>query len=560
MKIMKQLITNIKTESILIVVIFLLSSFIALYWNSPYASIFYLLLLILAITPFFATKISRSSLKMKPLRPWKGGVSLGGSASSLPASSSPMEGRGFRRGGITFSLFFLGIIFYAFLIKYIGAIELWGDEIGVIKIASLNFNDIVKFTPKLHAAVPPLDYWNLWLYRQLIDVNPQYQEIIYRVPYMFFHLISSLLFTLMIIKNLFSDFNQKFYKHIIITLVFLTYFFNPLLFFYSIEVRFYALAVLGVNLILFLYLENKLYDLKFLPLLLLFCLNSVFQFIAITPFLIKDFLAKKFKTGGFKIFLLSFILMFVFVLPKLHAPNHVDTLASLGLIFSALHHFFFLQFPSFLQITALIIIIFWALIKNKIRGKILFLILAFFFCLFVISLAAYLKGYFDFHHRHYLFTLPILLYLLFSLIKLLDYKKEWLLFLLIFAFFTLPWITQTVNRLITQNLFSKALNGSKQILQLAQNKKMEIIIVPNSEKIMSESTYRFNLDSFNWYAQFYPGVKISSYQNEDYHQACKEFEASQKKVIFSLSGIIACPENVKIIIRPILGSVIGYHE
>ena len=34
---------------------------------------------------------------MKPLRPWKGGVSLGGSASFLPHSSPPLEGRGILR-------------------------------------------------------------------------------------------------------------------------------------------------------------------------------------------------------------------------------------------------------------------------------------------------------------------------------------------------------------------------------------------------------------------------------------------------------------------------------
>lgn len=38
--------------------------------------------------------------KMNPLRPWKDGVRLGGSASFLPASSSSMAGRGIRRGKI----------------------------------------------------------------------------------------------------------------------------------------------------------------------------------------------------------------------------------------------------------------------------------------------------------------------------------------------------------------------------------------------------------------------------------------------------------------------------
>lgn len=61
-------------------------------------------------------KIFNEKDKMKPLRPWKGGVSLGVSASSFPASSSPMEGRGFRRSGI--KVCFLMKKFFVFCYLY----------------------------------------------------------------------------------------------------------------------------------------------------------------------------------------------------------------------------------------------------------------------------------------------------------------------------------------------------------------------------------------------------------------------------------------------------------
>jgi hypothetical protein len=514
-KILKEL--SLFDTDVIIVFLFLFSSFMAVYWSSFYTIIFYFSLIVLAFYPLEVLQFLKSHLPR------------------------------------IFLFSFFGTIIYLLFSPAIKNVELWGDEIGVIKTAHLQFKEIVSYVSTHHASVPPLDYWNLWFWKFIADFTPiDYAELVYRIPYMFFHGLAAIIFSLLIEKTITKD---NLLPKSISFIAFLTYFLNPILFFYSIEVRFYSLAALGSVITLYLFVENKLYQLKFLPLLLLFCLNSIFEFILFFPLLIYGLIKESSNRKSIIISLISLVLMLLVIWPKLLIPQPVSAQQSLALVLSAFKKLVGLQFWTLYQIVTILIIIAMSLILNQLRRPFLLMAGFIFSYLIFITFTGLYKGYFDFHARHYLFILPFFLYLLFPLSGL-SLKQSLCLSILIFAIFTLPWANNIKEGLQEQSLFTKSLIGSKKIIKLAESKKLQIIVAPNIDNNLPEDVYRFNLESFFWYTQFYPSVKVISLDN--FGEACRYFEQKNNSILLSVNGILKCPNDISYQEVHLFGSVLGF--
>lgn len=501
------------------ILLFLLSAIIALYWPSTMAIIFYLLMI--AVVLFLLKPFSFLRVHLKK---------------------------------ISFFLS-LGTLIYLYFSRQINNIELWGDEIGVIKIAHLPFKYVVSQLSQQHIAVPPLDYWNLWFWKFIaILFPPNYAEIAYRIPYMIFHCLSAILFSLTVEKMV--DNSSKLFKSILSLVAFLTYFFNPILFLYSMEVRYYSLTALGAMVIIYLFLEKKLFYLKYLPLLLLFCLNSVFQFILLAPFVVYGLFDKNTEKGKLTLLFASLILMAALIRPILLIPPPVSNQQSINLILASLKLLINSQFRFSSQYFLTIALIFLPLFFKKFRKESLFLISLFPFYMSSIILISFYKGYFDFYVRHYVFAVPLFLYILFQPLKIFTSKQSYLFITIIFIAYTLFWASEVKHRLSVSNVFSKAPIGNKKVLQLAKNDKYKIIIVPNVNDSFSNENYKFCTESFLWYAnQFYPLVKISTPNN--INEACLQFEENSHSILFSISGPFICANNIAYQEERLFGSVLG---
>lgn len=131
---------------------------------------------------------------------------------------------------------------YASLFTQINAIELWADEFWVIDIALVNFEYILPKSATEHVLAPPVDYWNLHFWILFLNsLNIPQTAFNLRVPYMVYHFLAATLFSILISKHLGSE-NRRSSELLYQFLYFMFYFFNPIFFYFSIEVRFYSLS------------------------------------------------------------------------------------------------------------------------------------------------------------------------------------------------------------------------------------------------------------------------------------------------------------------------------
>jgi hypothetical protein len=460
----------------------------------------------------------------------------------------------------------LSVGFYAVFSSQISELELWGDEIGVIQIADLPFHQIAYSVLSDHASVPPFDYWTLSVLKPILFLfGNNFHEILYRLPYMFYHSISAIIFTFLVSSELSKNkknIRKKQTLSFTSLVIFLTYFFDPYLFFYSLEVRYFALSILGSLLILKTVLNDFYFEKNTIFFSLLLGLNSIFQFILVGAYLILAFfktllditwnkklsfqkilLNKKwqelFIKKNFLIVLLTHLVLGIILITQVHFPDSVSIPQAFDNISSAFWQFFDFNIPLSRQKLSFMFLLSLSLlvpIFKKRKTKNIHVFLLGIISLFAISFIGYFKGYFDFSARHYMFTLPFWLFLVFSNLQT---KKVLLrstsLALIIFCF-TIPWSLKVRQILRDQTYISKSFLDSKKIILESKKNKKGIIIIPGNEGI-DPSYYGFIVNSFFWYARQY-GVPFIF--TESSNEGCEVFESKNNAVLLAVEGKPDC--------------------
>lgn len=453
-------------------------------------------------------------------------------------------------------IFLTSSVIYLFFFNKIASIELWGDEIGVLNLSELPFENISSNVFSRHASVPPLDYWNMHFFRYVVMSSPvQYQEFFYRVPYMFFHIMSTIFFVIIIHRFLQDKpaYKSTLLKNIILFLAYLMYFFHPLLFVYSLEVRFYALAILGVMISFCLYFYKKLNNLYFLPLLLLFTLNSIFQFLIVIPIVSVAYCAKQVSFKNFLLYLSSFGSMALLIFVRLQeAPTISSDILEkkiLDVLFQLLN-INLMNNAVALMFASIMLAAFY-----RKRAQVFFFILIFIFQIASITLISYMKGYFDFHIRHYLFAVPTFLLLLFYSITVINNKKLIFLFMIIFTFVGMSWLLNSVALLKSENGLTKSPAGAKEIVSLAK-KNNQFLVYSSDYRILGINTMEdpdfvsrsdFYLSSYIWYAQKY---NLEMKQATTLSDACAIFNENPSALRISIIPNEKCNELSTLIFQP----------
>lgn len=437
----------------------------------------------------------------------------------------------------------IGIIVYCLLYKLIGSIELWGDEIGVLMISKGSFGNIVQMVSSYHASVPPFDYWMMWGWDKIIrswSITPV--EFWYRIPYMFFHLAGSILFT-HIVTIYFNQNEKRIPRWISIILevfCFTIYFFNPILFFYSIEVRFYALSIVGATLSLYLYDASEDEWVRILPFILLLCLNSVYEYILIFVVLVFRSIVHK-KTPSFSL-LVPLLVIFVLIFPFLLIPIPITPDKSFSLIRTALYHLLSFQFWSYWQRILLLGVLVYCFLLKDLQKKISIIFMQILCMLFIICGLSYVKGYFDFHVRHLAFVVPYILYIIVSPLKFLKPYQKLLYGAIIIAILIIPWTRNNLIRLESKELFSKSLPGVKYVLEKAKEKNIQIILFPNDGQLVYWD-YQFNINSWIWYGKYFPTVTV--FQPRNSIDACNLLVNTSSYIVADNRIHISCNKRIE---------------
>ncbi len=453
---------------------------------------------------------------------------------------------------IAFAICF-ALFFYILFFPKINAQEMWGDEIGVILFSEKPFSEISESVLTQHAAAPPLDYWNMHYFRYAVDLFPvESQEFFYRIPYMIFHTVSTLLFLFTIEKLVFIQKKKKElnkFKMIVLCLAFSTYFFHPILFAYSLEVRFYELAGLGTILTIYLFLEKKLFDLRFLPILLLLILNSIFQLLTFVPFFILGFFDKQVSKKNFLVVFLTSAYLGVVLYLNVSKYQPVSEEAIRAIISHTLSNLLSTEFLYWwMYPVALLLLIIAFSRRAKLTSNLFFVASLQFLSITIIS---YIQGYFAFHIRHCLFFIPTILVLHFSAF---NEKKNYLnycVFAGIFLFLTVPWLNYSLQLFDHDFDISKYPIGVKKIIQLARKRDQVIMYKGemNSEEIkkaeetnhrVDKGIYFFYYSYFAWYADKY---KLEVVDSTDNQAACQYFNTHPVVLKINIYNFDKCDEN-----------------
>ena len=436
---------------------------------------------------------------------------------------------------IAISCITISIGIYGVFFRYINNLELWVDEIQVIRFSQLPLGKIAHEVMTKHVAVPPLDYWNMWAWNRVASsAQVSIIEFMYRVPYMVMHIAASTLVVMVLYEALKKNRSQS--SIWILCVGYLLYFINPLLFVYSYEVRFYSLSFLGVIIIAALFYEQKLFHLKYLPLVLLFCLASAYQFILVAPFVIIG-IADKTTRKMAQIFGAAFIYMAAMILPYLYVPNSISSVyASVATASSLdwLRHFYF-DSPWKIYCAGASGILLLAF-KNK---RALLVMMTTLFCSFVVIALDNIFNYQYFGFKHFLFILPFFTLVVCELFFL--FRSIWyqvMMTMLIVAMFIFPFY-QRLNDIHTNKLFfAKSPLGLKILMNIAQKDKSPIIVEYGNINREDVSYYKL---AISWYVQLYKEVNIQEFYNL---KGC----GVTYKIMYSPFGMPGCiyKSNIKI--------------
>lgn len=459
-------------------------------------------------------------------------------------------------------LFFLPLLsccIYLVLAKSINSIELWGDEIHIVQIPTTNFKNIISS----QIAAPPLDIWNMWIWKNMtIGFPREWNEFVFRIPYMLFHIAASLVFMECIRTFIHSQKRNSIHWKVpepyLLTFAYLLYFFNPLLILYSIETRYYIFSALATTILLLLVLKNKLYDLTHLPLLLLFNINSILQWVVNMICLFFFFGHKTQKKIERRIVILSHLLLFCILwktillpkwaVPTLYAPSFNPS-DGLYLIWSYLIHLFF-QAP--LAAAAIGFILFrLKYIRAENRSNFVFFL--FYSSLLIFLFITQYTGYPFFASRHLVILSPLILFLVTTQLLLSLNAGKILVVPGIIGCIIYGWFS--IQPIRNQHLYSKDLKGYKYVIVQAKQNKSDIIILNNTN--IPEGLYGYYVESFLWYLSVYPEVHKIVPQTEN--EAWKYFKDHKNSIIYSFSPEVKIPAAIPVSSVHTYNAFIGFH-
>ncbi len=422
------------------------------------------------------------------------------------------------------------LVVYALFFVPINNLELWIDEIEVIRFGQLPLGAIAREVMTKHVVVPPLDYWHMWLWNKVASLAPvSSMEFVYRVPYMLMHIMAATLLAMTFRRILTKG--RRWVDAVVLITGFLLYFLSPLPFVYSYEVRYYGFMLLGAAVVITLHYQKKLFALRFFPLILLFCLNSVFHFIILLPFLVKGMMDKQTRK---QVILLSggLALMAVIIFPFLYVPRLAISAGDTILQSLALLKNIYLEAWWQWAIASVSVLL---LILLRRKNAIFFIIAFVVYVLLVVALESAIQ-YPYFGARHFIFLLPfgtVILYELANIRASTRYKIVWT--GIVWLTFLLPFRAYMGNTHAGTWRIPKLSTGLKQVFQYASSHAIAHVLVEygNTNK---EDTWYYDI-GISWYADHYPHITTMQYANLE---SCQIFHESQSALLYVVPDAASC--------------------
>lgn len=438
---------------------------------------------------------------------------------------------GHKQRHILFLLGYIAVCTYVFFFRYINNLELWVDEIQVIRFGQLPLGNIARTVLTEHVAVPPLDYWNMWIWQHVASLVPvANSEFAYRVPYMGVHVATALVFA-MLGRRIAAT--QKASGTFTMVIGFFLYFFNPLPFMYSYEIRFYAMTLLGAAVVLMLFFQKRLYDATSVPLVLLFCLNSVYQFIILAPFIVLGIIDPTTRKKAI-ILGVATLVMAVMILPAVYIPGPIPGVSageriSQGLLW--LRNFYFdgpwKLYAAYIAIALLVVF-------RKQRAVLLLAV-----SLLYVGVVVGLDNRYNYRYfgaKHFLFVIPFCTVAVMEVCAI----GRTVLFrvcvtgVVVWMFFW-PFYRHLQKIYAGELLMTKAPMGLKYIFQHAMNRRIGMVIVDYGNA--SEESVRYYNAAISWYADRYPNVSVTE---PGVFDGCTSLRMNPSAVLYSVSGVPDC--------------------
>ncbi len=448
----------------------------------------------------------------------------------------------------------LGAGIYATLYTNISNLEFWGDEVITIRNV-FHPNPTIK-GKELELALgipsiiaePPLNGLILrnWIFKVNKYVNKELYEFWYRIPYMIFHTIAAIVFATLLSRRQ-KGFAHSFLSRSIYYLVFFSiYFFNPILFRYSLELRPYILSALGSVVILSLYFERQLHKYCFIPLYILFLLNSFSFIIYVIPFF---FIYALENSKHRKPTLLIFLVLGVctlFLTRLVYFGNaYVFTGFKEGMSNLLAAQFTFVQ----LFVAICMALASWTFLFKDI-SRVMFGIAVSFFLI----CASLLMAKNTFYPRYLVFLIPSALYTLASVGLLKRDIVRRIGSVVLALTIIIPWTYAVIYSFDKITNFYRDSMGAKRIAVFARNTGKNIIVINDIPEVHGYGFYLNN--TFDWYMNLYA---INYLRLENSEVACKAYDADKKSIYVSILQGPLCPHTSSYIDK-IQESLIQSHQ
>lgn len=402
-------------------------------------------------------------------------------------------------------------ILYLLMHKHhILSLELWSDEIFSLKISGNAFQEIAK-TALTQSVIPPYHYWELWFWKALISSSSVTQiEFLYRVPSMVYHTISAIIFASFISSK--SSVNSCIWKYILNCIAFLSFYFNPLLFPFALEVRPYAAMVLG-SVISLIALDSKEFkETRYVPVQLSMFNLSFFHAISWIPVGIYLSILKNKKI--FVIYVISLVILYISFAPYIRMPDQTTQDVVRNAINRSIHTIVSTFISNNFSLVILLISCVYFLLT---RTNYLLAVQVFSVWIFSVVLG-FMIQYTAFAPRHLILSFPILIYILFF--PLFSIRIRWyqILLICICTFFTLPWILKT-DRMLTNRQFAPKISiGIKDAIFQAQkqDKSIALEVAPVDADDPLYFTYKYMEYVSLWYINQYNNTQLIRMNASEY--------------------------------------------
>lgn len=430
---------------------------------------------------------------------------------------------------------FISVSVYAMAFSFINNQELWVDEIQVIRFSRYPLDAIAHYVMTEHTAVPPLDYWNMWVWDKVASLLPvSVWEYAYRIPYMVLHTLTALLLA-GICSDIF-DKRKDWTDTVMMCAGFLLYAFNPLPFIYSYEVRFYAMTLLGAAVVIALYYKKKLFSPSYYPLVIVFCLNSVYHFFILVPFLVLGMLKSDSRKSAIALYGAVGVAAVILV-PFLFVPHAEPGIVASEKITSGLFWLRDFYFDSVWKAYgALLMLLTMMIIRQK---RVIFLSGAVLFYIAVIAVLDMKYNYRFFGAKHFLYAIPAFTVLVYEVMRVSRslIVRIGMLCALTFLFLW-PFYSHLNDTYTGKVLIAKSPMGLKKVFQYAADHSVGTVIVDYGNATEEDIQY-YEL-AISWYVPLYSKPKVI-YRTD--HLGCRVLSQKTSALLYSVTGVPKCGET-----------------